>query len=72
MTGNQVVSTMFNVKTSIHVVRIVLVGYCNEYPKWLGIQLDNCLSSGCDRGLFEVMTWIHIVCLLAMSSIEFD
>ena len=36
MTGNHVVSTTFNVKTSIHMARIVSVGDWNEYPEWLG------------------------------------
>ena len=36
MTGNQVVSAMFNVKTSIHMVRIVSVWDWNEDPKRLG------------------------------------
>ena len=71
MTGNQVVSTMFDIKTSIHMARIVSFGDWNEDPEWLGLNLDNRLSSGCDEGLFEVMTWIHIVCLEALSSIEF-
>ena len=36
MTSNQVVSAMFNIKTFIHMVRIVLVGDWNEEPEWLG------------------------------------
>ena len=36
MTGNQVVSTMFDIKTSIHMVRLVSVGYWNEDPERLG------------------------------------
>ena len=36
MTSNQVVSAMFDVKTSIHMVRIVSVGDWNEGPEWLG------------------------------------
>ena len=36
MTGNQVVSTMFDVKTSIHMDRIVSVGDWNENPERLG------------------------------------
>ena len=37
MTGNQVVSTMFDVKTYIHMARIVLVGDCNENLEQLGL-----------------------------------
>ena len=36
MTGNQVVSTMFDVNKSIHMVRIVSTGDWNEDPEWLG------------------------------------
>ena len=36
MTGNQVVSTMFDIKTFIHMVRIVSVGDWNEDPEYLG------------------------------------
>ena len=36
MTGNQVVSSMFDVKTSIHMVIIVSVWDWNEDPEWLG------------------------------------
>ena len=36
MTGNQVVSTMFDVKTFIHMARIILVGDWNEDPEQLG------------------------------------
>ena len=36
MTSNQVVSSMFDVKKSIHMVRIVSVGNWNEDPGWLG------------------------------------
>ena len=36
MTRNQVVSTMFDVKTFIHMVRIVSFGDHNEEPEWLG------------------------------------
>ena len=36
MTGNQVVSTMFDVRTSIHMDRIVSFGDWNEYLEWLG------------------------------------
>ena len=36
MTGNQVVSTMFDVKTSIHMVRTVSVENWNEYSNYLG------------------------------------
>ena len=39
MTRNQVVSTMFDVKTSIHMVRIISVGDWNEDPKWLGFLI---------------------------------
>ena len=38
MTGNQVVSTMFDVKTSIHMDRIVSFGDWNEYPEQLGFS----------------------------------
>ena len=72
MNGNQVVSTMFDIKTSIHTDIIVLFGDWNEDPEWLGIYLNMYLSSGCNRGLFEFMKWIHIVCLVAMSSIGFE
>ena len=36
------------------------------------IHWQNCLSSGCDGRLFGVMTWIHIVCLVAMSILGSD
>ena len=36
MTGNQVVFAMFDIKTSIHMVRIISVGDWNEDPDWLG------------------------------------
>ena len=36
MTGNQVVSAMFDVNTSIHMVRIISIRDWNEDPKWLG------------------------------------
>ena len=36
MTDNQVVSTMFEVKTSIFMVKIVSFGDWNEEPEWLG------------------------------------
>ena len=36
MTGNQVSFSMFDVKTSSHMVRIILVGDWNEDPEWLG------------------------------------
>ena len=39
MTGNQVVSAMFDVKTSIHMVRIISVGDWNEYLEWLGFVI---------------------------------
>ena len=71
MAGNQVVSTMFDFKTSFHMARIVSFRDWNEDAKWLGNHLLNCLSSSCDGRLFEVMTWIHIVCLVVVSSIEF-
>ena len=41
MNGNQVVSAMFYVKSSIHIVRIILVGYWNEDPEWLGFVIIN-------------------------------
>ena len=37
MTSNQVVSTMFDVKTSIHMVRIISFGDWDEDPKKLGL-----------------------------------
>ena len=37
MTGNQMVSTMFDVKTFIHMVRIVSVIDWNEYPRFIGL-----------------------------------
>ena len=70
MTGNQVVFTMFDIKTSIHMVRIASFGDWNEKPKRLGVHLNMYLSSGCDRGLLEAMTRIHIVCLVVAFSIE--
>ena len=39
MTSNQVVSSMFDVKTSIHMVRIVSVGDWNEDHEWLGFTI---------------------------------
>ena len=36
MNGNQVVSTMFDVKTSIHMARIASVRDWNEDPEQLG------------------------------------
>ena len=36
MTGNQVVSSIFDIKTSIPMVRIVSFGNWNEYSKKLG------------------------------------
>ena len=39
MTSNKVVSAMFEVKTSIHMVRIVSVRDWNEYPEWLGFTI---------------------------------
>ena len=39
MTGNKVVSAMFDVKTSIHMVRIVSFGDQNEDPEWLGFSI---------------------------------
>ena len=36
MTGDQVVSTMFDDKTSIHMARIVSFGDWNEDPEQLG------------------------------------
>ena len=36
MTSNQVVSTMFDVNTSIHMARIVSVRDWNEDLEWLG------------------------------------
>ena len=61
---------MFDIETSIHMARIVSFWDWNEDPEWLDIHLNNYLSSGCNRGLFEVITWIHIVCLVVVSSIE--
>ena len=39
MTGNQVFFAMFDVKTSIHMVRIVSVGDWNEELEWLGFPI---------------------------------
>ena len=39
MTGNQVVSSMFDVKTSIPMVRIVSIGDWNEDHEWLGFTI---------------------------------
>ena len=39
MTRNQVVSAMFDVKTSIHMVRIVSFRDWNEDPEWLGYTI---------------------------------
>ena len=39
MTCNQVVSAILDVNTSIHMVRIVLVGDWNEDPEWLGFTI---------------------------------
>ena len=39
MTGNQVVYAMFNIKTSIHMVRIISVKDWNEDPEWLGFTI---------------------------------
>ena len=39
MNGNQVVSTMSDAKTSIHMVRIISVRDWNEYPEWLGFVI---------------------------------
>ena len=36
MIGNQVVSTMFDINTSIRMVRIISFGDWNEDPEWLG------------------------------------
>ena len=72
MTGNQVVSTKFDIRNSIHMVRIVSFGDWNEDTEWSGVFLNMCISSCCDEILFEVMTWIHIVCLVAMFRIDFE
>ena len=39
MTGNQVVSSMIDINTSIHMVRIVSFGDRNEYPEWLRFSI---------------------------------
>ena len=39
MTRNQVVSAMFDVKTSIHMVRIVSVGDWNEDHRLIGFTI---------------------------------
>ena len=39
MIGNQVVSTMFDVKTSTHMVRIVSIRDWDEDPGWLGFVI---------------------------------
>ena len=43
-----------------------IVWICNKGPEWLAIHLNMCLSSGCDGVLVGVMTWIHIMCMVAM------
>ena len=39
MIGNQVVSSMFDVKKYIHMVRIILVWDWDEDPGWLGFVI---------------------------------
>ena len=39
MSGNQVVSSMFDANTSIHMVRIISIGDWDEDPKWLGFVI---------------------------------
>ena len=39
MTGNQVVSFVFDIKTFIHMVRIVSVGDWNEDPGLIGLTI---------------------------------
>ena len=40
MTGNQVASTMFEIKKSIHMARIISVGDWNEDPECLGFVIS--------------------------------
>ena len=39
MTGNQVVSAMFDINKSIHMVRILSFEDWNEDPEWLGFTI---------------------------------
>ena len=71
MNGNQVVSTMFDINISIHMVRIVSFGDWNEDPKRLGFICIISYPQVAMEYYLEVMTWIHIVCLVAVSNIEF-
>jgi hypothetical protein len=65
MTDNQVVSTMFDFITSNHMVRFVLKDDGNEDP---GSHHSN---PGCDRVfMICIDTYIHFVCLVAMSEFE--
>ena len=68
MIGNQVVSSMFDIKKIIRMVRIVSVRDWNEYLEHLGIIIKKYLSSGCDEA-FGSLTWIHIVCLVAVFNV---
>jgi hypothetical protein len=65
MTGNQVVSTMFNFDTCIRMVRFVLHSGGDKDP---GSFLTD---SGC-VGVYSVciVAYIHIVCLMAMFKFE--
>ena len=66
MTGNQVVSTMFNFNTCNHMARFILRDDGNEDPGSYHFGL------GCD-GVFMICidTQIHFVCFMAMSEFEF-
>ena len=44
MIGNQVVSTMFDVKTFIHMVRIISVKDWNEDPGLIGLTIISSYS----------------------------
>ena len=65
MTGNQVVSTMFDFDTCNHMVRFVLQGGGDEDPGYFLID------PGC-VGVYSICTvaQIHIVCLVAMFKFE--
>jgi hypothetical protein len=65
MTGNQVVSTMFDFSTCNHMARFILRDDGNEDPRSYDFGL------GCD-GVFMIYidTYIHFVCLVAMSEFE--
>jgi hypothetical protein len=57
MTGNQVVSTMFDIKSSIHMDRIILFWDQDEDPG-LSTHLCSMLFPGCDG---DHLTDIHTI-----------